>query len=74
MQTSPEFYEATRIIFVCKKKKKDDFIQQFFSSMCVHFSARKQGAAHACSQHYLTTNLYIFYEVVNSYDLTLTIL
>ncbi len=26
-----ELYEATRILFVCKENKNNDFIQQFFS-------------------------------------------
>ncbi len=26
----PQFYEAMRILFVCKENKNNDFIQQFF--------------------------------------------
>ncbi len=31
----PSFYEATRILFVSKEKKSNDFIQQFLSSVSV---------------------------------------
>ncbi len=29
-----EFYDATRILFVCKENKNNFFIQQFVSSLC----------------------------------------
>ncbi len=42
----PEFYEATRILFVCKENK-NNFIQQFFSSMSVFATAFPAGTKQA---------------------------